>query len=213
VYAARCIDRYSVRSVIVIGHGIAGGKTMHNAVALDRSPVEVQCPLAIRKASTREIAPLLRLINGYAAKGVMLPRTEFDLSENIRDFTLVLNGNAVVGCGALHFYSPSAAEIRSLAVDPAATGRGIGRTIIDAVEREARECQLETLFAFTAVPDFFRKLGFKEVERGEFPLKNWKDCVRCSKIAFCNEASVVKYLVDSPAFSREPRLLMPIVRN
>ena len=41
---------------------------------------------AVRKAGMRDIAPLLELINGYAAKGIMLPRTEFEMSENIRDF-------------------------------------------------------------------------------------------------------------------------------
>ena len=36
----------------------------------------------------------------------MLPRTEFEMSENIRDFTLAFSDGALVGCGALHFYSP-----------------------------------------------------------------------------------------------------------
>jgi hypothetical protein len=30
---------------------------------------------AVRKAGMSDIAPLLELINGYAAKGIMLPRT------------------------------------------------------------------------------------------------------------------------------------------
>ena len=38
----------------------------------------------------RDIHALLQLINSYAAEGVMLPRTEFEISENIRDFTVVL---------------------------------------------------------------------------------------------------------------------------
>jgi hypothetical protein len=41
--------------------------------------------------------PILDLINGYAAKGVMLPRTEFEMSEAIRDFTVVTLGE---GCWA-----------------------------------------------------------------------------------------------------------------
>jgi hypothetical protein len=55
-----------------------------------------------------DIPPILDLINGYAAKGVMLPRTEFEMSEAIRDFTVVLSGEKLLGCGALHFYSPDA---------------------------------------------------------------------------------------------------------
>ena len=58
-------------------------------------------PLEVRKARMCDIAPILELINAYAAKGVMLPRTEFEMSENIRDFTLVFSGDRLVGCGAL----------------------------------------------------------------------------------------------------------------
>ena len=64
-----------------------------------------------------DIRPILDLINGYAAKGLMLPRTEFELSEAIRDFTVVTRAGTLLGCGALHFYSPTLGEIRSLAVD------------------------------------------------------------------------------------------------
>ena len=83
--------------------------------------------LTVRKALMRDIPPILALINGYAAKGVMLPRTEFELSEAIRDFTVVYLGERFLGCGALHFYSPTIAEIRSLAVHEAAKTHGVGR--------------------------------------------------------------------------------------
>src|SRR5581483_7596109 len=86
-------------------------------------------PLAVRKAGMRDIPPILDLINGYAAKGIMLPRTEFELSEAIRDFTVVMSGNRLLGCGALHFYSPTLAEIRSLAVAEDAKTHGVGRRL------------------------------------------------------------------------------------
>jgi len=63
-------------------------------------------PLTVRKAAMRDVRPILRLINDYAALGLMLPRTEFELSEAIRDFTVVTSGRDLVGCGALHFIAP-----------------------------------------------------------------------------------------------------------
>jgi len=36
-----------------------------------------------------DIPQLLRLINGYASEGIMLPRTEFEISENLRDFSVI----------------------------------------------------------------------------------------------------------------------------
>ena len=154
--------------------------------------------LTVRKAGMGDIQALLELINGYAANGIMLPRTEFEMSENIRDFTVAYSGSRLLGCGALHFYSPTSAEVRSLAVDPSVKTRGVGRRVVEALEQEARENDLHALFAFTYVPEFFRKVGFREVERGELPLKVWKDCLRCPKFQCCDEIAVVKALRPDP---------------
>jgi amino-acid N-acetyltransferase len=153
--------------------------------------------VTVRKAVIRDIRNLLTLINSYAAKGIMLPRTEFEMSENIRDFSVAYDGGTLVGCGALHFYTPTAAEVRSLAVLPEAKQHGVGRKIVEALEAEARENDLESIFAFTYVPGFFARLGFSEVERGELPLKAWKDCLRCPKFQNCDEIAVLKRLRES----------------
>lgn len=150
--------------------------------------------VAVRKASMRDIPNMLALINSYAANGIMLPRTEFEMSENIRDFSVAYDRDLLVGCGALHFYTPTSAEVRSLAVLPAVKQHGIGRAVVEALEAEARENDLHSIFAFTYVPRFFTKLGFSEVERGELPLKAWKDCLRCPKFQNCDEIAVLKRL-------------------
>ncbi|MBV9082753.1 MAG: N-acetyltransferase, partial [Acidobacteriaceae bacterium] len=142
----------------------------------------------------RDIPKILSLINSYAAEGMMLPRTEFEMSENIQDFSVAYDGDAFVGCGALHFYTPVIGEVRSLAVLPTAKQHGIGRSVVEQLEAEARDNDLQALFAFTYVPQFFGKLGFKEVERGELPLKAWKDCLRCPKFQDCDEIALIKHL-------------------
>ncbi len=148
----------------------------------------------------RDIPRLLALINSYASNGIMLPRTEFELSENIRDFSIACDSpgpdqpERLLGCGALHFYTPVSAEVRSLAVSPAIARRGIGRAVVQALEAEAHANDLESIFAFTYVPQFFAKLGFSEIERGELPLKAWKDCLRCPKFQHCDEIAVLKTL-------------------
>ena len=153
-----------------------------------------QRALQVRKSGMRDIPRMLSLLNSYAGNGIMLPRTEFEISENIRDFSVAYNGDRLAGCGALHFYTPVTAEVRSLAVLPECTRLGVGRAIVDVLESEARENNLESIFAFTYVPQFFAKLGFIEVERGELPLKAWKDCLRCPKFQSCDEIAVVKRL-------------------
>jgi amino-acid N-acetyltransferase len=194
---------------------------MRNVLQLDISEevAESQLPLTVRKASMSDIHPLLDLINGYAAKGIMLPRTEFEMSENIRDFTLVFSGERLVGCGALHFYSPTVGEVRSLAVHPEAKGQGIGRILVEALEAEARQFHLHSIFAFTYVEQFFVRLGFGEVERGELPLKVWKDCLRCPKFQSCDEIAVLKYLVPTvkemaPTHTTNPvEIAFPILKR
>ena len=154
--------------------------------------------LAIRKAVMPDIHDLLDLINGYAGKGIMLPRTEFEMSENIRDFTVAFADSQLVGCGALHFYTPTSAEVRSLAVSEEHKQSGAERAIVKVLEQEALDAGLETIFAFTYVQQFFRKLGFVEGERGELPLKAWRDCLRCPKFQCCDEVAMLKVLRESP---------------
>ncbi len=158
----------------------------------------------LRKAAMDDIPALLELINGFAGRGIMLPRTEFEIAENLRDFTVVEAQGRLAGCAALHFYSPTVGEVRSLAVAPDSQGSGAGRNLMRALEEEARAFGLAAVFAFTYIPDFFSRLGFSEIDRGELPLKAWKDCLRCPKFQCCDEIAVIKYLreekmrVESP---------------
>jgi amino-acid N-acetyltransferase len=181
------------------------------SLCLTEAPVHSDLDtVSVRKATMSDIHPLMTLINDYAANGIMLPRTEFEMSENIRDFSVAYLGERLAGCGALHSYTPTSGEVRSLAVDPILKTRGVGRRIVEALELEAVENQLHAIFAFTYVPDFFRKAGFREVERGALPLKVWKDCVRCPKFQCCDEIAMLKALRPRPVLGSgaEPESLL-----
>ena len=156
-----------------------------------------------RKATLSDISALLRLINGFASRGIMLPRTELEMAENIRDFTLITHAGQVIGCGALHIYTIQTAEIRSLAVDPNFQKHGVGARLMSALEAEAHEFEIHALFAFTYVPGFFRKMGYREVDRGELPLKAWKDCLRCPKFQACDEIAMLKAIRGDFSLGRD----------
>jgi amino-acid N-acetyltransferase len=96
--------------------------------------------------------------------------------------------------GALHFYSPTAAEIRSVAVERDLRRTGLGLRLVEALQAEAQSYGIRLLFTFTYLPCFFAKAGFLGVERGALPWKAWKDCLRCSKYQSCNETAMVKWL-------------------
>ncbi len=117
--------------------------------------------LTVRKAGMRDIPLILDLINSYAAKGIMLPRTEFEMSEAIRDFTVVNAGDRIARLRrACIFIVPTLGEIRSLAVYEQAKTKGVGRVLVEALVEEAQEYELDAVFAFTYVVEFFNRVGF-----------------------------------------------------
>ena len=148
----------------------------------------------IRPAQLSDVPAMLRLVNGYADKKVMLPRTELELCESLRDFSVAKVKGEVVGCGALHFYTMRIAELRSLAVDPSRTRSGLGAEIARELMEQAHQYGVDAVFAFTYVPHFFEKIGFKYVDREKLPLKAWKDCLRCPMINACDEVAMAYFV-------------------
>jgi amino-acid N-acetyltransferase len=148
--------------------------------------------IVIRQAQLSDIPAMLRLINNYAAKSVMLPRTELEICESLRDFLIATDNEQLVGCGAIHFYTQHMAELRSLAVDPDRSHAGLGTLVTHALIEEAGRLGVDVVFAFTYVPGFFEKMGFHLVDRGALPLKAWKDCLRCPKFQACDEIAMAR---------------------
>src|SRR5262245_38417274 len=152
--------------------------------------------MEIRKALTRDAIQIHALVNSYAQKEQMLPRTLLSIYENIRDFYVAVEGDRVLGCSALHFTWGDMAEVRSLAVDETAGQKGIGRALVEANIAEARAHQLVQVYAFTYVTAFFEKLGFRVVPHESMPRKVWMDCINCHKFNCCDEVAMVFDLVE-----------------
>ena len=151
----------------------------------------------IRRATINDGLRIHELINQFASQELMLPRQLLSIYENIRDFHVAAIDGRVVGCSALHFTWGDMAEVRSLAVDPSAGRRGIGRALVEANIAEAREHNLVQVYAFTYVKDFFAKLGFRVVAHESMPRKVWMDCVNCHKFNCCDEIAMVLDLVEN----------------
>ncbi len=194
------------------GHALETGDGPHR---------ESAAGIVIRQAQLADVPAMLRLVNGYADQELMLPRTEVEICERIRDFVVAMDENEVVACGAIQFYSPHMAELRSLAVSPGRAHGGVGQRIAREILDQAREVGVEVVFAFTYVPLFFSKLGFQNIQREELPLKAWRDCLRCPKFNACDEVAMACYLTPdaekhiskqppSEAFAEGP-LVMPTV--
>src|SRR5438067_12536963 len=115
--------------------------------------------VAIRLARVEDIDEMQALIDRYAAEDRMLERSRDFLLEHVRDFLVAQDMAGFLGCCALAVLTPDLAEIRSLAVRPEASGRGVGRALVLACVAEARRLGLRRAFALTLVPEFFRQCG------------------------------------------------------
>jgi amino-acid N-acetyltransferase len=149
----------------------------------------------VLRASVTDAAIIHDLINGYARKGEMLPRTMSEVYQNLRDFYVVRDGDgATVACGALHILWEDLAEIKSLAVREDLQGQRIGARLVDACVDDARQLGLSTVFALTYRPGFFERLGFDQADVMTLPRKVWGECYRCPKFPGCNEIAMVRRL-------------------
>lgn len=158
------------------------------------SASQTAAPAAIRPATVRDAARMLEIINGYAATQEMLPRSPLWIFENLRDFVIADRAGEVVGCGALHVVWGDLAEVRSIAVAPCERGKGTGRRLAEALLEQADALLLPRVFAFTYVPGFFEKLGFRVVEHAELPHKVFADCLNCPKFNCCDEIAMLQEL-------------------
>lgn len=147
----------------------------------------------LRKARIGDVKTIHRMINTSASQGAMLPRSLMDIYASLRDFFVYVNDDtsSIVGICAMNIIWENLAEIRSLYVEEPYRNRGIGRKLVEACISEAITLELFRIFTLTIVPNFFKRLGFKEVDRATLSEKIWSDCFRCSKYPdYCDEVAM-----------------------
>ena len=150
--------------------------------------------LKIRKAQISDLKYVQKLINDYAKKEEMIPRSLNELYETVRDFVVYEEHGNIYAVCALHIMWEDLAEIRSLAVNKHYQKRGIGKKLVQKCLKEARALGIKKVFALTYCPEFFKKLGFIDIDKASLPQKIWGDCLRCPRFPECNEHAVIKYL-------------------
>ena len=148
----------------------------------------------IRKAVIGDVTFIHRLLSDYANKGLLLPRPLSELYDHLRDHFVVEDDQkecSLIGVSALAISWDDLAEIRSLAVSKEYQGQGLGSRLVETCLEEARVLGLKQVFTLSYVPDFFIKMGFKEVEKSVLPHKIWADCLRCPKFPDCDETALM----------------------
>jgi RNA 3'-terminal phosphate cyclase (ATP) len=174
------------------GHREARGESREPCAADVVVTPDPQSPPVVRKARASDVPAMQALVAQFAARGELLPRTLNEFYQQLRDFFVAEVAGEVVGICALSLYWEDLAEVRSLAVQEAHGGRGLGASLVRACVAEASALGIRRVFALTYRPGFFARLGFREIDKRELPQKIWKDCFKCAKFANCDETAVIR---------------------
>ncbi|HUV60884.1 MAG TPA: GNAT family N-acetyltransferase [Thermoplasmata archaeon] len=99
-----------------------------------------------------------------------------------------------------------------VAVDSSIRMRGVGASLVAMVEDEARTHGMKELWAKARIPEFYRRIGFRILEKDEIGPKTLEGCVDCPEFGTsCNPAIVVRDLGDDipvpSAYSSAPRII------
>lgn len=160
--------------------------------------------VSLRKARIGDVFQIVGLIDAYAEEGIMLRKTPAAVELALDDFIVAADARGkVLACGALKEYSPSLAEVASVAVAKDAHGCGLGRRIVDAVEQLAAKRGIGEVFALTTTPAFFGALGYEVADRAIYPEKLRRDCAGCARRFACGETCVRRSLAVQPVVALE----------
>ena len=147
------------------------------------------------KAKLSDIISMQELVKPEVESGIILVRSDDEISTNIRSYILAKQDSVLIGFCALHIHAPSLAEIRSLIVKEDQRGKNIGNSLVKKALDEATTLGLQKVLSLTYKQSFFEKLGFIEIPKESLPEhKIWADCIKCKHFPVCNEVSLIKNL-------------------
>jgi amino-acid N-acetyltransferase len=128
--------------------------------------------LRAEPAAEADIPAIGALNNAFAPQGLTLMRSQEFVENHLADYRVVRSPDGVVlGCAALDEYSPSLAELVSLAVEPDAQGQGIGRVLMAAIEDLARRRGYPEIFAVSFSERLFLGMGYSGSSVVQYPEK------------------------------------------
>lgn len=161
-----------------------------------RNCVEIR----IRKARLPDVQSIVNVTREFGRQGIMIPLSLGDALERVRAFLVAeLEDGRIIGCVAVDATWDLLVEIRSLAVASEFQKMNVGRRLVEAALREARDLGARDVFTLTYVPDFFARFGFQIIDRNTLPHKVWLVCVKCPKFPDCGETAMKRSLLDLPA--------------
>lgn len=150
--------------------------------------------VVVRPARPEDIDTLFFLIAQASRTTTVLPRTRESIQAQLEHFRVAEVEGQIIGCAQLALFTRGLAEVKSLVIEAAARGRGVGGLIVAALVEHARAQNVRRIFALTDNVRFFRRQGFREVSKATLPHKVWNECIKCPKFLNCEEDAVELWL-------------------
>lgn len=118
----------------------------------------------VRRARTSDVPKIIDVVEPLVSRRILLGKERVDLYGAIQEFRVAEDADGrVIGAGALHVMWEDLGEVRTLAVDDAWLGKGVGHALLSTLEQEARELGLSRLFCLTFETEFFGRHGFEDM--------------------------------------------------
>jgi amino-acid N-acetyltransferase len=91
-------------------------------------------------------------------------------TEHLQHFMVMQDGEEILGVAGVEHVSPHRGLLRSLAVWESYRGRGIAKTLYEAIENHACAMGMREVFALTTtIEPWLMRLGYERVERSDVP--------------------------------------------
>ena len=117
----------------------------------------------IRSARSADITGISRLLEPLVSRRILLGKDLAILYGAVQEFVVAEVDGELIACGALHVMWEDIGEVRTLLVRDDWLHHGVGREIVDELERRARALGLSRLFCLTFEVDFFSRRGFEPI--------------------------------------------------
>lgn len=139
----------------------------------------------IRPAEFKDVERIFTLIKSYPEE--LLSRSVSDISQNIDRFLVCEIKEKIIGTVSWQILPeigmprhPSI-EVQSLAIEKKHHKAGIGRALVNETIKKIKPLHPHQIIALTFSPDFFRKMGFREIPKQQLMHKIYMGCINCSK--------------------------------
>ncbi len=121
--------------------------------------------MSVRRAKMSDVDCINQLVNYWADKGEILPRSRDNVIHDIQNFVVAELDGVVVGTASLYIYQTGLAEIRSVVVEEAAQKQGQGEALVQYLLEFAHQMELEQIIVLTYIPQYFTQLGFNLIDK------------------------------------------------